>query len=358
MLTWPNSRAASKLVQSWSADPSMFIGAGYLPDDTTTFRDSESIAWRVVSGIYGKAPLHQLGAKGYLQTPRSITDYTTKPAYIKLLDQIDEADFLRIAKLDDETQMTLAGLQLFESRSYALWLKVQVQKEYLRWQAMNNALTAHTDSVSGVMLSIDYSLPAVVNATTSWATTATATPMADIRTMLRSYAGSGVTEVDIVMNQLNANRIFANEEFRDLVRQSAVVSELGSNNLNGLFKNLCQIAGGCRIRNIVVYDEGYLDASGTFTRFIPDNRVFFIGMRSGRMPGAPVNQNEILGVYANTPALGAGGMTDVRPGDYMLVEDCTKCVDIRNVQMACGNNGIPIFYQPVWLKRLDPTAAS
>lgn len=359
MITWPNSRGASKLVQGWSADPSMFLGAKYLPDNTTDFRDSEAITWRSLAGFNGKAPLIQLGGRTPLGKSEVMTEYATKPCYIKTLEIIDEPDFIRIAKFDDPAQMQLAGLQLFARKSRSAWLKVQTQKEYLRWKAVNNALTAYTDDVTSVKLSVDYGTPAAVNATVAWATVATAKPMTDIRNMLRSYAGSGVMEVDMVINQLNANYLFANEEFRDLVRQSGMIVELASNNLNGLFKSLCQVAGGAKLRDIIVYDEGYLDSSGTFTRFIPDDRAFFLGSRQGPQPNAAVNQAEMLGEYANTPAMGEGGYTDIRPGDYMLVEDNTRNkADVRNLVLACGNNGLPVFYQPSWVKKLDTTASS
>ena len=354
MITWPNSRAATKLVQQWSPDPAQFIGAGYLPDNNRDFTNSQSISWRTVAGVKGKAPLIVQGQDAPLDNREATTKYTADPAFIKLTAQIDEADFCRLQDLRDPTEMQLAGEELFAISAYRLWLKVQIQKEYLRWKAINNDLTAYTDSDTGVQLAVDYGLGAVTNAGTNWATIASATPLVDIRTKLRAFAGTGAQMVDIVMNQVNANYLFSNEDFRDLVRQSNLAPELATFDV---LKRMVQLPGGIRLRNIVVYDDGFKDSSGTYTRFIPDNRVHFIGL-SGSMTAGLVDKQETLGDYANVPVMGAGGYNDIRPGDYMLTEDNTRRVNGRHVALACGTGGLPVFYHPEWILRLDPTAGS
>ena len=82
----------------------------------------------------------------------------------------------------------------------------------------------------------------------------------------------------------------------------------------------------------MIYDGGYKNDAGTFTLYIPINKVVVFGYRAG---ATPIAEYRIVD-NANNP--------NGAPGPYTRVEESTE-VPIR-VKVHDGHNGGPVIYYP------------
>jgi hypothetical protein len=165
-----------------------------------------------------------------------------------------------------------------------------------------------------------------------WATSATAVPLANFRSMQllsRGYSvGFGAGSV-AYMNRTTYNTLISNTNANDLGgRRLAGLAPV--NNIAGLN----QILAGEDLPGIVVYDEGYLDDAGAFQLFIPNNKVVVVGQRP---------QNQALGEYRMTRNVNNPGM---KPGSYMKVFDRGETQVPRTIEVHVGHNGGPVIYYP------------
>jgi hypothetical protein len=168
----------------------------------------------------------------------------------------------------------------------------------------------------------------------TWATVATATPIANFRAaqlLSRGYGvnfGAGSTAW---MNRATANSLFGNTNAADLGGKKSQYggSITGPDDIN-------RILMAEDLPSVAVYDEGYLDDSGTFQLFVPNNRVVLIGKR-------PNQQN--VGEYLFTRNANNEGFA---PGPYTVVQDTLADVgDIpRKLVVHRGHNGGPVIYFP------------
>lgn len=196
-------------------------------------------------------------------------------------------------------------------------------------------ITTGTFSVSlptgGVAHTDTYTLQTASRAV-SWATVATATPLADFRAVQLLHRGHSVSfgkGARAFMNRGTFNTMISNTNAADLYgRRTAGL---------GTFNNLPQLndlLAGDDLPQITIYDEGYLDDSNTFQLFIPDGKVAIVGQR-------PAGQ--VIGEYrftrnANNPNLA--------PGPYMKVVDLGDVRVPRRIDVHDGHNGGPVIYFP------------
>jgi hypothetical protein len=104
----------------------------------------------------------------------------------------------------------------------------------------------------------------------------------------------------------------------------------------GTFNSLDQINQlflGDGLPKIVLFDDGYLDDTGVFRLYIPDNRVIVVGRRQ---TGAALG-NYLLTRNINNP--------NFAPGVYAKVIDRIDDVP-REIEVHNGHNGGPALYHP------------
>ena len=185
-----------------------------------------------------------------------------------------------------------------------------------------NGAVAHTDTFAlGTYAGSD------------WSTPATATPLADFRSIQLLAPAQG-TSFDAgavaVMNRQTANYLLANTNAADIggKRTQGLANIMTLNEINMLLT-------GEGLPNIVVYDKGYKNDAGTFTRFIPNDKAVVVGVRPA---GAPVAEY-VMTRNANNPDLG--------PGPYSMVEDTfDQNKPPRYIRVHRGHNGGPVIYYP------------
>lgn len=171
----------------------------------------------------------------------------------------------------------------------------------------------------------------------AWATSATAVPFRNFQTVQQLGVGKGVdlgAGAVAVMNTITFNHMMNNTNASDLAGRRVE----GGNTVDDMNQvNRILLAKG--LPTIRLYDEGYLPTKGgTFTKFVPDNKVVIIGRRAS---GAKV------GEYIMTRNASNG----FRPGSYRYVKDRANGVLAEkrtpaNIEIHRGHNGGPVIYYP------------
>lgn len=183
--------------------------------------------------------------------------------------------------------------------------------------------------------------PQDYNAST-WATVATATPLADFRAVKLLQRGKGVSFGRLAkafMNQTTFNYLTANTNAADLYgkRTSGLAIPQGVTEVNSVLLNE-------DLPQIVIHDDGYLDDSSTFVPFIADNKVVVVGAR----PGGQKIADFAIARNANNPGVG--------PGPYMFVKDHTSGPAQTvppTIEVHSGWNGGPRLFYPSAIVDVD-----
>jgi hypothetical protein len=177
-------------------------------------------------------------------------------------------------------------------------------------------------------------------ASVAWGTSATAKPLGDLRAVQLLSRGHSVgfgTQATAYMNRKTFNKLISNTNSTDLAgrRTSGLNTVLNLEEVNKVF-------AGEDLPQIVIYDDGYLDSTGTFVPFIIDDQVAIIGTRPAGQP---------LGDYALTRN---ANNPNLSPGAYQKVVDDPDDVP-RSIVIHDGHNGGPRIYFPSAIVMLDVT---
>jgi hypothetical protein len=167
----------------------------------------------------------------------------------------------------------------------------------------------------------------------TWATSATATPLANFRSVQLLSRGKGVNfgaGSRAYMNRVTFNSMIANTNTTDIAgrRTSGLNTVLNKDEVNNVLM-------GEDLPQVVVYDNGYQDDTDTFQLFIPNNKVIVVGQRPS---GAEVGEYRFTR-NANNPGLAPGPYTKVQSNS-----DENKVPE--QIMVHRGHNGGPIIYFP------------
>lgn len=176
-------------------------------------------------------------------------------------------------------------------------------------------------------------------ATVSWSSVDTATPLADLRKARLSGRGKGA-------NFGTAGTIFMNQQTFDWFASNHNSADLGGRRMAGLYgpvtlEDVNKILIGDGLPAVTIYDDGYLNDSGTFVPFLADGKVVYIGKRPAGQKVASFK------LTRNASNLDAG------PGMYSRVIDRGETSVPRVVEVHMGFNGGPVVYYPSAIIRLD-----
>jgi hypothetical protein len=131
------------------------------------------------------------------------------------------------------------------------------------------------------------------------------------------------------MNRVTLNRLLTNTNQADLFGRRTQ----GLGTYNSL-DQVNQLLTGDGLPNVVPYDEGYLNNSGTFVPHIADNKVIVVGRRTD---GAPIGSYQMVR-NVNNPGMA--------PGAYMRVIDRGEQDIPRSIEVHDGHNGGPTISFP------------
>lgn len=201
--------------------------------------------------------------------------------------------------------------------------------ELIAWTLLATG-TFSVSAPTGIVHTDTYS-PQTVSGAVAWATVATATPLADFRTC--QLKGRGISAIFNASARAYMNRATANAMLSNLN-----ANDLGGRRLAGLqpvntITATNVLLAGEDLPSVEVYDMGYLDDSGSFQLFIPNNKVVVVGNRPG---GQRVGEYRLTR-NAQNPSMA--------PGTYTKVVDDPDDVP-RRIQVHDGHNGGPVMYFP------------
>lgn len=193
---------------------------------------------------------------------------------------------------------------------------------------------------TGAVIKTDSYAPQTYTAAIPWASTATATPLADLRTVTLLHRGFSVSfgsSSSAFMNLRTFNSAIANSNANDLGGRRGT----GLESVEGL-EAFNRLATRDNLPNIVVLDEGFRSdgtdglTAGQWYPFIPDNTVILIGRR---LNNAPIGEF-LLTRNANNPNLGS--MPFVKVVDSADGNGTPP----RTIKVYRGMNGGPGLYLP------------
>lgn len=160
-------------------------------------------------------------------------------------------------------------------------------------------------SPDGVLKHTDKFTVQTGNAAVSWGTYASATPYADFGTVQLAHRGYSVkfdSTATAYMNQTTFNKMLKNTNSADL---AGFKGQFGQSVISSGLAGVNQILANNDRPNIVVWDEVYLNESGTAVTFIPDDVVVIIGKRPGNQPAGKTVFTKNAAVQAIEESAGA-----------------------------------------------------
>lgn len=143
-----------------------------------------------------------------------------------------------------------------------------ITREIMRMQALTTGMV--TFSNNGSSVAIDYQIPSTnkVTPTTNWSVSASADPISDITNWQDQIENAtGVRPTVLLMNTNTFNRIKKCDSIKNAIYvfgQGKVTPTTNS------VKNFILAETGC---TTYIYNKGYTNAGGTFTKFISDEIV-------------------------------------------------------------------------------------
>lgn len=258
--------------------------------------------------------------------------YRAEPGYYGEFNEVPEDEMTRRAQ--PATWAAPINVQdLVRECQDQLLVRQTNRMRWVLWTLLTTGTYAVLDK-DGAVGATDAIKLKTYTATVPWATVATATPLANFRALPLLARGTsslfGATAT-AYMNQQTFYYMMANTNTSDLrgerLDNNRTVQSIGDVNLVFANNSVPQIA---------IYDGGYLDDTGAWQLYIPDNKVVVIGRRTN---GAPV------GSFRLTKNVSAPGFRGVA---VKTIEHGMRPDDPAPPKIECQRlfSGGPIVYYP------------
>jgi hypothetical protein len=150
--------------------------------------------------------------------------------------------------------------------------RLETRFEWMRFQSLSGTLIVPA-TANKPAYPINYGVPTAnkPTAATLWSDVVNADPLADIDTWKLKFRGTGAKAAKIIVNQKVDNYLKQNTKIQNLLRNMYGRDVLSADSLAFVMKQ--QLNG----LEYEVYDGGYLDDSGVFFPFVPDNACLIVG---------------------------------------------------------------------------------
>ena len=294
--------------------------------------DFPEISWEQKDRYTGLQNLRGINGAPARVLPLGVSRFRMQPGYYGEFMSLDEMELtIRRQVGSFATPVSIEDLVL-DKQDRLLQRRLD-RIEQIGWTLLTTGTFSVATPEGGIMHTDTFPLQ-TFTASVSWATSATATPLLDLRTVKlkhRGYSVSFNSEATAYMNATTYNNLVQNNNSADLFgrRTQGLGTIQNLTEINKLFV-------GDDLPSIKIYDEGYLDENFKFNLFIPDNIVVLIGKR-------PAGQN--IGAYVMTRNASNPSMA---PGAFMKVVDSLDHGHPfpRQIQVYDGHNGGPIIEYP------------
>lgn len=293
------------------------------------------LQWSTDADDYGLQQLRGLNGAPLGVQRIGKTEYLARPGYFGEFETVGEAELtLRSGSMLGEGSVEMSDLVV---AGYRQLRKREITRiRQIAWTLLGTG----TFSVSGKegTLTFTDTFALQTYSASDWSTVGTSTPLADFRAVQAKGSEFGVNfgaRALAVMNRVTANRMLASTTANDLADRRT--------NGGGTITSIPRINGEIMtaedLPTIVVYDEGYKDDSGTFTRFIADDKVIVMGMR---------NDGDRIGEYRMTKNM---VNPNGAPGHYEFVKDYIRGINAPKevppkIEIHGGHNGGPVIFRP------------
>ena len=181
------------------------------------------------------------------------------------IDEKQRQELNKVINSGNQNMIDLILTRVFDDKM-TLLDNADITREILRSQLITTG--AISISSNGQAFSFDYSVPDANKVTVDWTTVATADPIGNIvawQDIVETATGERPT--NLVMNLATFNLIGKT----DAVKNAVYVFAGGKVNVGRTaVKEYILAETGC---NVWIYDKGYVNDSGVFTKFIPNNVV-------------------------------------------------------------------------------------
>ena len=300
--------------------------------------DSHVLSWEQRDNYLGLQNIR--GLDGQPKRVKSVGGkrYTIEPGVYGEFDVIDELELTTRRPWGEFSGPINISDLVMEKQDLLLARRLDRIKKIL-WTLITTGTFTVANEEGQTMYAGTYDLQDAA-ASVSWATPASMKPLADFRAvqlLSRGHSVSFGAGARAYMNRVTFNQMISCTNANDLAgrRTSGLNTVLNLDEVN-------RVLLGEDLPQVVVYDEGYLDDTGTFQPFIPNERVAIIGVRPG---------NQALGDYAMTRN---ANNPNLEPGSYQKVVDNEGKVP-RSIEVHDGHNGGPRLYFPSAIVVLDTT---
>lgn len=325
--TYPTNVVLRQIVQDKL--PSLLMNDpifGYFPLRDV---DSSLVMWEQMDnytglqqlrGMNGEPPnVKNIGAKAYQMRPGVYGEFALIDE-LSLTERRQYGSFDQPISVDDLVMLKqdhLLGRQIDRMR-------------WIGWTLVTTG-TFSVQLVNGAAAHSDTYTTQTFSAIVPWATSATATPLADlsaVQLLARGHSLNFGAGAVAFMNRVTFNYLRTNTNAADVYgRRTMGLGTFNSlDQLNTLFQT-------DDLPSIRVFDDGYLNDSSTFVPFIPNNKVVVFGQRPN---GAPIGEFQLTR-NASNPGLAPGAYTKIIDrGD----EDVPRTIEVH----AGWNGGIAIWF--------------
>lgn len=291
---------------------------------------SHILEWEQEDNYFGMQQIRGLNGKPPRVATVGVRSFMMKPGVYGEFMAVDEMErTIRRAYGSFNAPVDLGDLVM--RRQDQLLERRLNRVEYLCWQLAIYGYFRVMDVKGATVHTSGYQNQQTTAAVT-WATTATATPLADLRAvnlLSRGQSGGFGAGATAYMNRVTCNYLLANTNPNDLgARLAAGVVPVTS------VESMNAILAREDLPNAVVYDDGYYDDTNTWTQWIPNGKVLVVGRRAN---GAAVGSFRYT-FNVNNP----GG----EPAPYTRVIDRTSDTIPAEVEVHDGFNGGPVIMFP------------
>jgi hypothetical protein len=284
------------------------------------------IMWDQKDDYIGLQQIRGLNGQPGRVARRGAKRYIMEPGVYGEFQSIDEMELTQRAKLGTFGERINIEDLVIQATEELLHRRI-ARIRYIAWTLLSTG-TFSVSSPTGGVMHTDTFTTQTFSANVGWSTAATSTPLADFRNVQLLSHGYSVDfdqRATAFMNRQTLNYLLANSNAADLYGRR-VAGLATANNLN----DVNSILTGDGLPKIEVFDEGYLNDSGTWTQYLANGKVVVVGERRD---GAP------LGEYLMT----ANVNSDKGYGSYTTVVDSIEHDNPvpRNITVHDGHNGGP-----------------
>lgn len=302
--------------------------------------DSSTIMWEIKDNTTGLQGVRGLNGQPNRVTPMGGKRFAVKPGVYGDVQVLDEFHITeRRQPGTPNTPIDLSDLIMVAEVELANRMNDRIR------QVLWTLAATGTFSVVNKLGQVEYTdtfSTQTYTAGITWATSATATPLANLRAaklLGRGHSADFGPKATAYMNLLTFNYLVSNSNASDLFgrRTNGLATIGGLDDINAV--NLKE-----GLPTIVIFDDVYLNDNGTAIPFIADNKVILVGVRP---------RNQPVGAYIMTRN---ASNPNSEPGVYSFVKDSLSDGNNpvpREIAVHLGHNGAPVIYYPSAVIRMN-----